>query len=368
MIGGDPERWRRRLDGFAAELRIRLEESRRADPESSLSQALERDAARLAHLASFALPLIRDMAAWPARATWGEWLERFEQLAPRVLRDPGARAARARGPAADGGRGPGGPARGPGRPVRAAAAGRGRPAGAALRPRVRRQPGSRRSGRIVPRRVRPRAWPSVCSRRKHVRIRCCPIGSARSLTNELETSSERSAQASGCCCISLSAPRPSGCICSYPRLDVAESRVRVPSFYALDAMRGVTGRIPDHEELAAAAVRAGNATLAWPAPPDAADGDRRPGARPCRPARPARRRTRRQRARPRAVPAAPQRGAAADGDRAVGAYRRRSGRSTTAWCTSPIAPVRRWRPSGSAAGPTRSRRCSASPRARTSSC
>ena len=28
---------------------------------------------------------------------------------------------------------------------------------------------------------------------------------------------------------------------SYPRLDVAESRVRVPSFYALDASRGVTG-------------------------------------------------------------------------------------------------------------------------------
>ena len=29
---------------------------------------------------------------------------------------------------------------------------------------------------------------------------------------------------------------------SYPRLDVAESRARVPSFYALDVVRGVTGR------------------------------------------------------------------------------------------------------------------------------
>jgi hypothetical protein len=55
---------------------------------------------------------------------------------------------------------------------------------------------------------------------------------------------------------------------SYPRLDVAESRVRVPSFYALDAVRGVTGRIPDHEELATEAARAGHSTLAWPAPPD----------------------------------------------------------------------------------------------------
>jgi hypothetical protein len=55
---------------------------------------------------------------------------------------------------------------------------------------------------------------------------------------------------------------------SYPRLDVAESRVRVPSFYALDAVRGVTGRIPDHEELAPPPAKAGHSTLAWPAPPD----------------------------------------------------------------------------------------------------
>ena len=53
---------------------------------------------------------------------------------------------------------------------------------------------------------------------------------------------------------------------SYPRLDVAESRVRVPSFYALDVLRGATGAIPDHETLAAAAAAAGDPTLAWPAP------------------------------------------------------------------------------------------------------
>ena len=55
---------------------------------------------------------------------------------------------------------------------------------------------------------------------------------------------------------------------SYPRLDVAESRVRVPSFYALDAVRGVTGRMPDHEELAAPPPRPATPTLAWPAPSD----------------------------------------------------------------------------------------------------
>ena len=59
-------------------------------------------------------------------------------------------------------------------------------------------------------------------------------------------------------------------VLSYPRLDVAEARVRVPSFYALDVLRGATGLIPDPETLAEAAAQAGDATLAWPAPGDPA--------------------------------------------------------------------------------------------------
>jgi hypothetical protein len=57
---------------------------------------------------------------------------------------------------------------------------------------------------------------------------------------------------------------------SYPRLDVAESRARVPSFYALDVARGVTGTIPDHRVFADSAAQAGQSSLAWPAPPDPA--------------------------------------------------------------------------------------------------
>ena len=40
---------------------------------------------------------------------------------------------------------------------------------------------------------------------------------------------------------------------SYPRMDVAETRARVPSFYALDVMRAITGRVPDHRVLASEA-------------------------------------------------------------------------------------------------------------------
>jgi CRISPR/Cas system-associated exonuclease Cas4 (RecB family) len=56
---------------------------------------------------------------------------------------------------------------------------------------------------------------------------------------------------------------------SYPRLDVAESRARVPSFYALDVMRAITGEVPDHRLLAADAAEESGAHLAWPAPADA---------------------------------------------------------------------------------------------------
>src|SRR5262249_7022325 len=55
---------------------------------------------------------------------------------------------------------------------------------------------------------------------------------------------------------------------SYPRLDVSESRQRVPSFYALDVRRALSGRIPSLEELQASAYDDQAATLAWPAPVD----------------------------------------------------------------------------------------------------
>ena len=43
---------------------------------------------QLEYLKAFALPIIEEMAGWPASATWGEWLDRFAALAPRVLKSP----------------------------------------------------------------------------------------------------------------------------------------------------------------------------------------------------------------------------------------------------------------------------------------
>jgi hypothetical protein len=78
VVGGNPERWRRRLEGFEQELRARRLEIDRDDPGSSRLAAIDDDRQRLRHLGAFALPIITEMAAWPAAAAWGEWLDRLD--------------------------------------------------------------------------------------------------------------------------------------------------------------------------------------------------------------------------------------------------------------------------------------------------
>jgi inactivated superfamily I helicase len=55
---------------------------------------------------------------------------------------------------------------------------------------------------------------------------------------------------------------------SFPTVEVGEGRPRVPSLYALEVWRAMTGRVPSADELQQAAARASQATLAWPAPAD----------------------------------------------------------------------------------------------------
>src|SRR5262249_58071991 len=55
---------------------------------------------------------------------------------------------------------------------------------------------------------------------------------------------------------------------SFPTLDIREGRPRVPSLYALEIWRAMTGRVPSADELQHVASRTSQATLAWPAPAD----------------------------------------------------------------------------------------------------
>jgi len=55
---------------------------------------------------------------------------------------------------------------------------------------------------------------------------------------------------------------------SFPTVEVGDGRPRVPSLYALEVWRAMTGRVPSADELQQVASRASHATLAWPAPAD----------------------------------------------------------------------------------------------------
>ena len=58
---------------------------------------------------------------------------------------------------------------------------------------------------------------------------------------------------------------------SYPRLDLQQGRPRVPSFYALEAVRAAEGRLPNFAELDRRAEAETAARIGWPAPDDPAE-------------------------------------------------------------------------------------------------
>ena len=89
VIGRDATRWARRSKGKHAELERQIREVKRDDGGDEARVAGLRQVQRqLEYLKAFALPIIEEMAGWPASATWGEWLDRFAALAPRVLKSP----------------------------------------------------------------------------------------------------------------------------------------------------------------------------------------------------------------------------------------------------------------------------------------
>ena len=60
-------------------------------------------------------------------------------------------------------------------------------------------------------------------------------------------------------------------IASYPRMEVAEARPRVPSFYALELPRAIYGSVPELKEFEQLARESAPARLNWPAPRERAE-------------------------------------------------------------------------------------------------
>ena len=264
VIGGDPLRWHRRLAGLAREYRLKIQEELGEDPESPRAARLERELRNLGHLRSFALPIIDLLASWPAMGSWGEWLDRFTALAPMVLRQP-ERVLRVIAEL---------------RPMSAIGPVSLDEARDVLAERllsIEIDPPRHRYGRVFvggPQQARGRTFRVVFvagltermfPQKPHedpmllddeMRV---PLGAGLAVQEDRGRTERLLLR------LAIGAPTERLWL-SYPRIEIAESRPRVPSFYALDIMRAITGRIPRHEELQERAVSEGGAMLAWPAP------------------------------------------------------------------------------------------------------
>jgi ATP-dependent helicase/nuclease subunit B len=266
VIGGDPQRWRRRLAGLDAEYRRQLEELKSDDPDSPQAGRLERDIRNLVHLRDFALPIIETLASWPPAASWREWRQRFSALAPRVLRYSARvvgildelSAMDAIGPV-------------PLEEARDVLAER-------LRARDE-YPPQNRYGRVFvgsPHQGRGRTFkvvfvPALAERLFPQKPREDPMLLDEEMRQPLDAGLARQEDRAKTerLLLRLAAGAATERLwLSCPRLDVSGARPRVPSFYVLDVMRAVTGRIPNHEVLQREAAAAGGARLDWPAPAD----------------------------------------------------------------------------------------------------
>lgn len=262
VIGGKL-RWERRLSGLESELRLKLDELRKEEAESPRIAGIERDLNNLAHLKSFALPLIDFLASLPEHTAWQDWLELLEELANMSLRQPERvlsiltelRPLSTVGPVGLD-------------EVRDVLSNR--------LSSLELEPPSLRFGRVfvgTPEDARGRRFevvfiPGLAERSFPEKVREDPVlldALRLKLASELTTQEDRVLQERLLLRLAIGAATRKLYI-SYPRIEVGLARPRVPSFYALDIQRAVTGRVPDIAEWEREAARLADASLDWPAP------------------------------------------------------------------------------------------------------
>jgi ATP-dependent helicase/nuclease subunit B len=267
VIGGR-ERWRRRINGLANDLRLKLAEF--AEEDEGRAMIVARALEDLNAFAGYALPLIEVLDGLPASAHWGEWLDQLSALATRALRQPDRVLSVLSELAPMASVGPvtleevlsvlsdllleaavPPPAQRYGRvfvgPVEAA---RGLSFEAAFVPGL--------AEKLFPHRIVEEPMLLDAARER------LDAGLA---TNEDRLARERLA-------LALAAGAAERRLfLSYPRLDLGNGRARVPSFYTLEAVRAAEGRLPDFAELAR---RAETVTSAAARRRNSRRGDRRP--------------------------------------------------------------------------------------------
>jgi ATP-dependent helicase/nuclease subunit B len=264
VIGGR-DRWERRLDGWRAELE---KQRRELEPDDPRGAGLERDLEQLATLRAFALPILDDLLALPEAAPWGEWRERLSALATRTLRRPDRVLSVLAELAPMDPVGPVGL-----REVRLVL-GR-RLANLVL------APSSRSAGRVFVGPVQSARGlafdlvfvPGLAERMFPQRVNQDPLlrdDVRAALGPDLGTAVDRIEAERLLLRIAVGSARRR-VVLSYSRVDAEQARPRVPSFYGLEVLRAVEGRLPSFEDLARNADRGSATRLGWPAPADPAD-------------------------------------------------------------------------------------------------
>jgi len=266
VIGG-ADRWERRLRGLAEEFVLHRSRLLRDEPESPRIEALENDLTRIRELAHFATPLIRKLEGLPSCRTWGEWLIQLRALATAALRKPRRvlTVLAELEPMAS---------VGPVSVVDVQGV-----LGHRLLTVPRRQPPNR-YGRVFVgalddargRTFRVVLVPGLAERAFPKPQREDPMlldAVRRNVPTKLRLLDDRVADERLLLQIAVGAATERIAL-SYPRVEIAEARARVPSFYALDVARAVTGSIPSPVSMERAARAITKARLPWPAPEDPA--------------------------------------------------------------------------------------------------
>jgi RecB family exonuclease len=264
VIGGR-ERWRRRIDGLANELRLKLAE---LDGEEEARAAIaKRTLEDLEAFSGYALPLIDALAELPESANWGEWLDQLGALASRALRQPDRvlSVLSELAPMASVG------------PVTLEEV---LLVLSDLLLEVAVPPPDRRYGKVFVGPVEAARGlsfeavfvPGLAEKLFPHKIVEEPIlldAMRVHLSAGLTTNEDRLAQERLALAIAVGAAERR-LYFSYPRLDLDQGRPRVPSFYALEAVRAAEGQLPNFAELARRAEAVSSARAGWPAPSEPA--------------------------------------------------------------------------------------------------
>jgi CRISPR/Cas system-associated exonuclease Cas4 (RecB family) len=261
VIGG-ADRWERRLEGLAGLLRTRKASLEADDPDDPKIDRLAQEIEDLRDLQSYAMPLVREMAGWPDRAQWGDWIGTLDAFAVRVLRQPDRvrqLLAEFRPMASVG-------------PVSLSEV---RDVLTERLSALHDAPSGSRYGKVFVAPIdeaRGRAFrvvfvPGLAERLFPRAVREDPllVDDLRCRLGGLIEQNGRANLERLSLRLAVGAATDRVYV-SFPRLDATGGRARVPSFYALELMRAVTGAVPDSARLQEQAAESSGAALAWPAP------------------------------------------------------------------------------------------------------